>query len=257
MSEPKHGHAALRAGTEAHYRDAARYDREYRTRKHDVAFYVEMAEEHARGPVLELGAGTGRVSVALARRGFEVVALDRMREMLDGLEARLAKEPPEVRARVRAVHGEIASARLGERFSLVISPFNVLMHCYVRADFEAAMATVLAHLAPGGALVFDVRMPDLRELCRESGRIFGGERAVHREAFDYDVATQIQMITSITRERSGELTVRPLAHRQFFPAELEALLHYNGLAIESRWGDFERGPMYVTCESQVIVARAR
>ncbi len=49
----------------------------------------------------------------------------------------------------------------------------------------------------------------------------------------------------------------PLAHRQFYPQELEALLHYNGFAITERYGDFFRGPLRSTSDTMVLHCRAR
>jgi hypothetical protein len=49
----------------------------------------------------------------------------------------------------------------------------------------------------------------------------------------------------------------PLSQRQFLPQELEALLHYNGFALEACWGDFARGPLRADSESQVITAKLR
>ena len=69
-SREGHSPDALRWATDAHYEDAERYDRTYRLRRHDVAFYREMAAEHG-GPVLELGVGTGRVAIG---RPFERLA---------------------------------------------------------------------------------------------------------------------------------------------------------------------------------------
>lgn len=277
--ETRHdGHSpdALRWATDAHYEDAVRYDRTYRLRRHDVAFYREMAEEHG-SPVLELGVGTGRVAIDLARHGHEVVGVDRMAPMLARLRARLARERAEVRARVTVVRGDIRTfsvpatssrkRRETRRFPLVIAPFNVFMHLYERRDVERALARVRAHLAPRGAFVLDVRMPDVRSFLREPTRAYRCPRIVDREGtlydtaeiFQYDAASQVQMITSTYREvaEPHRTFVRPLAHRQFFPRELEALFHYNGFTIEHTWGDFERGPVHLDCESQVLLARAR
>lgn len=268
MSQRRHGHSpdALRWATDAHYVDAARYDRTYRLRKHDVAFYQEMAAERG-SPVLELGVGTGRVALALARDGHEVVGIERMQPMLEKLRARLAKEPREVRERISLVRADIRSFSVKRRFPLVIAPFNVLMHLYARVDLEKMLRAVRAHLAPRGVFVLDVRMPDIRSFVRDpthpyrcpplkdaDGRVY--ETA---ELFQYDALTQVQMITSSYREKGNPLNVfvRPLAHRQFFPQELELLLHYNGFDILDRWGDFERGPLDVDCETQIVVARAR
>lgn len=273
---------ALRFGTEAHYLDASLYDRQYARRRYDVRFYEEIAREHG-GPVLELGAGSGRVTIALARAGHEVVAVDRMATMLARMRELLARESAEVRARVRIVRGDLRTVRVGRtererrRFALVISPFNVLMHLYARKDFERALATARAHLAGGGAgsrrrgsggrLVFDVLMPDLRALARDPTRTYvsrplvdaSGRKWHYREQFQYEPRTQVQMITTIlvADDDPDEIRVLPLAHRQFFPQELEALLDHGGFEIESQWGDFERGPIREGCESQVIVARAR
>jgi SAM-dependent methyltransferase len=279
MSTEGHSRDALRWATDAHYEDAERYDRTYRLRRHDVAFYREMAAEHG-GPVLELGVGTGRVALALARDGHDVVGLERMAPMLAKLRARLAKEPAEVRARVRLVRGDIrrfsmpaASAggtarKAIARFPLVIAPFNVLMHLYRREELEQMLASVRAHLAPRGVFVLDVRMPDIRSFTRDPERAFKCPRLKDpsdgtvwdtAEIFQYDAVTQVQMITSTFREvaEPHRAYVKPLAHRQFFPQELELLLHYNGFSIRERWGDFERGPQHVDCETQVIVASLR
>ncbi len=71
------------AGSREHYADAALYDYEYRRRRADVTFYRELAREHP-GPILELGAGSGRVTVALARDGHDVVAIDQSRACAGG-----------------------------------------------------------------------------------------------------------------------------------------------------------------------------
>ncbi len=263
-----HSKDALRYGSEAHYLDARLYDHAYARRKHDVRFYVEMAREHG-APVLELGAGSGRVALALARDGHDVVAVDRMDSMLDRLRERLEKVPSAVRARVEIARGDLRKFRLrGRRFPLVISPFNVFMHLYSRSDVEAALETCRAHLTPRGRLVFDVLNPDLRAFVRDPQRAYTsrpivdpttGRTWAYSEQFQFDPCTQVQMVTSVLRDPDdpSDLRVLPLAHRQFFPAELEALLHYNGFEIEERWGDFSRGPLAAEAESQVVVARAR
>lgn len=265
MSRPPSEHA-LRFGTEAHYLDAKLYDHAYARRKHDVRFYVSIANEIG-GPILELGAGSGRVTIALAREGHEVVAVDRMPSMLDRLRERLERQPRAVRERVTIVRGDLLKVRLRRRFRLVISPFNVFMHLYSRQQVEAALATCRAHLEPRrGRLVFDVLMPDFRAFVRDPSRQYrsrpiadpsGGKKWEYSEQFQFDPATQVQMVTSVLRspDDPGDLRVLPLAHRQFFPAELEALLHYNGFEMVERWGDFDRSPLSLEGESQIIVAR--
>lgn len=257
----------MRLGTEAHYRDAAYYDHAYARRREDVGFYADLAEADG-GPVLELGAGTGRVALAIARRGVDVVGVERMRPMLAGARRRLRKAPAAVRDRVELVRGDLRRVRLRRRFPLVISPFNVFQHLYRRVDVEDALGTVRAHLRPGGRLVFDVLLPEPAILARRPGRYYKG-RSIRRptegrrydygETFHYDPVEQVQLVHMFfqSQDDPADVTLTPLAHRQFFPAELEALLHYNGFEIVERWGGFDRAPLSAASESQVIVARRR
>lgn len=258
-----------REGTEAHYRDAAYYDQAYRRRRFDVRFYQSLAES-VGGPVLEWGCGTGRVSFAMAEHA-DVVGVDPMAEMLARAEARRARLTRRVRDRVQLRRGDIRSSRLRQRFPLVVAPFNVLMHLYTRQDLEKALANVARHLRRGGRFVFDVRNPHPRELGRDPQRVYragqvtrtgaDGEKARYhyRERFDYDPVTQVQRIEMafIGVDDPADFEIMPLAHRQFFPAELEALLHYNGFTVVERYGDFDRAPLDDESEVQVIVARAR
>ena len=151
----------------------------------------------------------------------------------------------------------------------MISPFNVFMHLYTREQVEAALATCAAHMEPKrGRLAFDVLMPDFRAFVRDPGRQYrarpiadphDGRKWEYSEQFQFDPITQVQMVTSVLRnpDDPSDLRVLPLAHRQFFPAELDALLHYNGFDTIERWGDFDRGPLSLDGESQIVLAKLR
>ncbi|MGD8861252.1 MAG: class I SAM-dependent methyltransferase [Myxococcales bacterium] len=256
----------LRLGTEALYRDARYYDHVYRRRRADVRFYVEMARRHG-DPVLELGAGSGRVALQLARAGFDVVAVDRMEPMLARAREQAIALPQRARDRIEIRRGDLRDLRLRRTFPLVIAPFNVFMHLYERRDVERALATCRHHLRTRGRLVFDVMVPDLDALTESPGKIFRGRPVKHpdghryryMESTHYDPVHQIRTINMFL-EREDDPDVRhmiPLSHRQFFPAELEALLHCNGFRIEQRYGGFDRRPFDGQGESQIIVARRR
>lgn len=259
---------ALRFGAEAHYLDAAEYEQTYRRRRMDVRFYVALAERRKATSVLELGAGSGRVARALARSKVSVVGVEVLPEMIAHARELLAAEPKAVRERVTLVRADLTKLRLRRRFPLVIAPFNVLSHLYGRADFEAAMKVVKAHLMPRGRFAFDVTMPDLRAFLRDPMRSYkcpprrDPERNViveSAESFAYDPAAQIQLVTTMAHDRGKPETAHllALAHRQFFPRELEALLHYNGLVIEEHAGGFGGEPLSDGSESQVVIARAK
>lgn len=255
------------AGAEAHYQDARYYDQAYRRRRHDVRYYTETAEKMG-GPVLELGSGTGRVTFAIAKNAIDIVGVEPMAPMLLRAKERLDRLPRSVRDRVELRECGLETLRLRRRFSLVIAPFNVWMHLYTREQIERGFATVRHHLRRGGRFVFDVLLPDPASMSRDPSRRYRGGTVRHprdgvqyrySEYFSYDPLTQIE--TTImdfehpTKQSRSFCT--PLSQRQFFPAELEALLHYNGFDVESHTGDFTGEAITAATESQVIVARVR
>ncbi|MBX3272644.1 MAG: class I SAM-dependent methyltransferase [Sandaracinaceae bacterium] len=249
-----------------HYRDAAYYDHAYRRYRDDLAFYVEMATAFG-GPILELGGGTGRISLALARAGHEVVMVERMPSMLARAARRLAKAPRAVRARVTTREGDLRALALGQTFPLVIGPFNVLQHLYTRDDVERALRGVREHLAPGGRFAFDVLLPEPGAMSRDPSRFYKNRAILHpttrqrsdyAEAFDYDHDTQIlTTVIRFTPRDGGAPHYDRLTQRQFFPRELEALLHYNGFEILRHDGGFTGEPIDELAESQVVLARPR
>jgi SAM-dependent methyltransferase len=255
------------AGSEAHYKDGQYYDQAYRRRRHDVRFYTELAVGSG-GPVLELGVGTGRVALAIAKAGIEIVGVEPMTPMLDRACERLDQLPRATRDRIELREGKLERLRLRRKFPLVIAPFNVWMHLYTREEIERGFATVRHHLEPGGCFAFDVLLPDPVSLARDpSKRYRGGEvphprdavRYRYSEYFSYDPVTQIETIMMDFEhpDDNRRSFCTPLSQRQFFPAELETLLHYNGFTVESHTGDFDGKPITAATESQVIIARLR
>lgn len=255
-------------GAREHYLDAALYDHEYRRRRADVRWYVELAQRllGPSGRILELGAGTGRVTVPLARAGYQVTALDHEPAMLAGLDERRRKLPAAVAARITPVLGDLRGFALGRRFDLIIAAFNVVEHLYTRVEVDACLRAARRHLRPGGHLAFDVQLPDPSWLARDASRRWArtrfthpvtGEALYYSTNHDYDPVSQIVVIRLYyTPERRGRERVVVLSQRKFFPAELEALVAHAGLRMVERHGDFDGGPLGPGSDSQVLVCRA-
>ncbi len=251
------------AGALAHYSDPAYYTKTYGNRRHDVDYYVRLARR-SKGPVLEYGVGNGRVALGIAGAGVEVFGVDLSRAMLDDLEKRLAEGPPKLRARVHLTHGDMREVRLERRFPLVIAPFNALLHLYEREDFEALFARVREHLAADGRFVFDFSVPQPDDLCRDPERWFGAPRIRHPtmdgivrydERFDYDQFRQLLLVTTRFSPEHGKPWTIPLTHRQIFPREMEALLHYNGFTEIEFTADFSDTPADRHTDSAVVSCR--
>lgn len=256
--EPETGHALY---TRPRY-----YDHAFRAHRRDVAFYADLARR-ARGPVLELGAGTGRITFALLAAGARVTAVDRAPAMLERAQERAQRLPRAQRERLQLMEADLRTLRVRQRFSLIVAPFNLLMHMYTRKDLERALARIRAHLAPGGKLAFDVLAPDLGVLRRDPARFYrcrpvfdpsDGQRYAYAEQFAYEPATQLQTVSMhFQRLDKPEIErVTQLVLRFYFPQELLALLQYNGFRVLRHEGDFAGGALDADSESQVVVARA-
>ena len=252
-------------GALAHYEDPAYYDRAYASRTHDVAYYVGIARR-AKGPVLEYGVGNGRVALAIARAGVEVVGIDASGPMLESLAERVAREPKALQRRVHAVRGDMRSKRLRRKFPLVIAPFNTVLHLYEREDIEAFFACARAHLAPKGRFVFDFSLPSPQDLSRDPGKRVSAPRFRHpttgavvryTERFEYHPLRQLLVVwMEYCPADGGESWVVPLSHRQFFPKEMEALLHYNGFTEIEFSGDFSDDAPTDETDSLVVSCRS-
>lgn len=257
----------LRVGAAAHYDDPAYYASTYVERSEDVGYYLALAKARG-GPVLEYGCGEGRILLPMARAGLDVTGVDLSAPMLDALAKRLAAEKPAVRAKVRFHRGDMREVRLRRRFPLILCTFNTFLHLYVREDVEAFLARVRAHLAPGGRFVVDVSVPVVADLARDPSRLHRtpafqhptlGTRVRYGERFDYDPVRQV-LFVAMEFEPIGRTDVAPfmtpLAHRQFFPAELLALLHYNGFDVEKREGGFAGEPLDRHSDVMILTCRA-
>jgi SAM-dependent methyltransferase len=126
----------------------------------DVAFY-RAACEGAEGPVVELGAGSGRIAVPLALDGHEVVAVDRSPGMLARLASRAAVAG--VEDRIRPLEGDLELVEL-PRTDRVIAPFRTLLHVPDSARRLALLQRIRAALEPGGRFVFDVFEPTRQDV---------------------------------------------------------------------------------------------
>lgn len=193
-----------------------------------------------------------------------MVGVDLSPEMIADFRQRLKDEPPAVKKRVKARRGDMCSVHLRRKFPLIICPFNAFLHLYTRRDVERFLATVDRHLARGGELVFDVSMPDPEELSRDPKRAYHTPRfsypgvgvVKYRERFDYDSLQQVLFVSmEFLPQGDTESWMTPLAHRQFYPQELEALLHYNGFRISKLCGDFT--PSEATNDSATLVYHCR
>src|SRR5205814_3458286 len=115
-------------------------------------------------PILELGCGTGRITMALAEAGKRITGLDLSGRMLERAVKKRAELRVEARERVHLMQGDMARFDLGEKFRLVIIPFRPFQHLLEVRQQVDCLDCARKHLAPGGRLILDVFQTDAERM---------------------------------------------------------------------------------------------
>jgi len=137
------------------YREGAEKYYDLFAEKRDTSFYLDLARQYG-SKALELGVGTARLAIQLARAGVEVWGIDNSPHMLRAAKAKLAKEQLDVRNRVHLKLADVRNFDLHERFGLVYFPSFSFDHLLTRNDQASALRCVLRHLELGGVFAFDL-----------------------------------------------------------------------------------------------------
>lgn len=212
------------------------YDLLYRDKDYPAEAAWVLERIRAQCPqaesILELGCGTAAHAVALAQRGIAVHGIDRSDTMLGRARARIEREPPTIRSRLRFAQGDVRSVRTGEKYDAVISLFHVVSYLNSDADLALAFETAAAHLHPGGLFLFDfwygpavvAQKPEVRVK-----RLADHECAITRIAEPASRSGEniidVNYSLFIEQKSTGGITRLQETHsmRYLFPAELKAL----------------------------------
>jgi SAM-dependent methyltransferase len=194
-----------------------------------------LADQAGEGAAVELGIGTGRIALPLARRGIRVHGIDLSEAMVARLRAKPGSD------QIGVTIGDFASTRVDGAFSVAYLVFNTIMNLTTQDQQVACFRNVAAHLEPGGCFLIEVAVPDLRRLPPgETVRPFAV--APTRLGFDeYDVASQGLISHHYTVEE-GELEVLSVPFRYVWPAELDLMARLAGMTLRERWSGWEREP---------------
>jgi SAM-dependent methyltransferase len=258
------------------YARPAQYDLEHVGDDLDVAFYRQLARMFDARRVLELGCGSGRVTIPLVRdaatRECEVVGVDLSAEMLAEAAAKATVLPEEIRARLRLVEGDLAEWHDEERFDVIIVPCSTLSHLLTLPEQLRAWTRAHDNLRPGGRFVVDVTMPDLASYAdsmQQPPRALlqldvdantpGGERLIRYKVTRYLPHLQRARIHFLydafgSNHDPGRF-VSDFEGHVYFPRELELLFRVAGFEVEATWGDYRFGPFDATSRQIIMVGR--
>jgi ubiquinone/menaquinone biosynthesis C-methylase UbiE len=233
----------------------------------DVEFYCSLAKE-ATPPVLELGCGTGRVTIPIAQSAVPVVGLDCSAAML-----KVARRKAERVEGVRWELGDMREIPLSERFGLIVIPYRAFLHLLTTDDQQRALASILEHLLPGGRLALNIFNPSIATMAAWMSELAGAQRHLldYREPLTNRAHTLWQSVRyrqseqrldelriDEERDRANRVlskTYRELKLRYIYRFEMEHLLRLAGFEIEALYGWFDRRPFDERSTEMVWIAR--
>jgi hypothetical protein len=244
------------------YREGAEKFYDLFGEKDDAPFYIELAHRHG-DKALELGVGTARLAIQLAHSGVEAWGIDNAPHMLKAAEANVAREPPEVRSRLRLELADVRDFDLGERFGLVCFPSFSFDHLLERGDQIKALETIRGHIAPGGVYAFDLaHVPELKE---DSGwfvqrKPLDESREVVRTGYHRTDPGKRIMTVNLWYElfEDGRMAERYFEGGEVYVHSAEGirgLLEETGYGIEAWYGGHDKRPFSQDSGFMVIVAR--
>jgi SAM-dependent methyltransferase len=246
----------------ANYADL--YDLAYGGATEDLAIYENFARR-CRGPVLELGVGTGRVALALARAKISVVGIDSSEVMLARARAKAGRA---LSRRLQLLLADMRDFDLSREFELIICAASGFHHLLTMDDQLRCLGCVRRHLAPGGLFVAALRSLTAIEWGDPSHAVLEwvhtdaetGDTVSKTLSVRNDGAAQIHHVTHIydRTEPSGvprERRVLEFDLRIIGRYEAELLLEKAGLELTHLYGDYDLGRYTHDSDHMIVVAR--
>jgi SAM-dependent methyltransferase len=208
-----------------------------------VDFLAELA---GGGAALELGIGTGRIALPLARRAVRVHGIDLSEAMVARLRAKPGGDE------IPVTIGDFATTRVDGTFSVAYLVFNTIMNLTTQDEQVACFQNVAAHLEPGGCFVIEVGVPELQKLPPGETYVPFDVSPTHLGFDEYDVGAQGLISHHYTVE-DGKLDVLSIPFRYVWPAELDLMARLAGMTLRERWSGWKREPFTSASTKHVSV----
>lgn len=232
--------------------------------RRDVPFWRNLALHHG-GPVLELGCGTGRISLPLARAGIPLVGIDRSEAMLARARTRVRRA--RLAGRVQLIRGDIRFLPLASasRFSMVMAPYGLLQSLLRERDLAATLAEVRRVLRPGGTFGMEL-VADLPAWEEYKKRVSlkgwrnrpGGSHVTLVETVRQDRARRLTLFDQeFTERRGGRRRVHrfTLSFRTLSVPQMARRLEKAGFEVTALLGDYRGGPWDPRADVWMILAK--
>lgn len=231
------------------------YDILYDNYLDDLEFYKEFLG----GEVLELGCGTGRLTLPLARTGLNITGLDISAEYLRAAHSKTKKL---LHCTPEFIQADMRDFNIDRKFDVIFAPFNTLCFLHTVPDISSCFDRVKKHLKPNGKFIVDVFLPSMPILLRNPNTLYDVKETIDpltseplkiSEKNIYNKLTQVLSISYLFETAEKKFS-RNLQMKMYFPKELEAYFTFHGFKIVHTYGGYAYEPLSVKSRQQIIVS---
>jgi SAM-dependent methyltransferase len=232
----------------------------------DLDFYHGLCRASG-GPILEIGVGTGRIALPLAKDGMEIVGIDLYEPMLKVAQQRALDVAP-LDGSLKLIQADMRDFDLKRKFPVVTIPARTLLLATTEEDQIDTLCRAVQHLEEDGTMAFNLFYPDPEMLADDPDEEFllevvekpDGGRYVLTAKNHFDLDSQLNHGTQIAEELDpkGEVLRRQeleVVVRYLYPEQVISMCQRVGLDVIEMWGDFEGSDLDEESDEIVVLAR--
>jgi SAM-dependent methyltransferase len=219
----------------------------------DIPFYLDYADKY-KGNILELGCGTGRVSIELAKAGYSVTGLDLSDSMLEIYKNKIKILPNNIQDNISLIKGNMADFDIDKKFSLIIAPFRAFQCLTKENDINKSLKCIKNHLDLNGIFIINVFRPNKMldeswcsgpKIQWERDDLDNGFRVIKKDSRDkIDIKNQIiypKFIYEIIDKNGGKVEhLEFLELKYYYREQLKTILINNGFKIVEEYGWYDK-----------------
>lgn len=225
----------------------------------DLQFYKKWLPKNKDAKILELCCGTGRLTLPIAKNGYDICGVDYTSSMLEQAKVKASEAGLEI----NFIEADIRTLNLQEKFDLIFIPFNSIHHLYKNEDLFKAFNVVKNHLKEGGLFLLDCFNPNIKYIVEgEKGQSViaeyttnDGREVLIKQTMRYENTTQINRIKWHYFINGEFHSIQNLDMRLFFPQELDSYLEWAGFNVIHKFGSFEEEAFSDNSEKQIFVCK--